>query len=309
MAMNPMQRKANNYLLIGVLVTLLITGTIIGFLVYQLININKEREEEKKALKSVYVLSEDIPSGEQVSVAQLKQVKVPSSVIPVNAISTDELIEQTDETKQIYTIAKIDLSEGTILTSNMIQDSDNKMTDDVRIQEYNMISLLSQIETGDYIDIRLRLPTGEDYIVVSKKKVELPKVSGIDSVNTVWLKMSEADTLIMSNAIVEAYEMKGSKLYATKYIEPGMQTAATLTFVPKASTQALISTNPNIVQEAKNALFSIYNPNVAIRTNTINGILNTIEEDDKQKNREEGVEEEIEKAIEEREKYLESLGG
>ena len=35
MAMNPMQRKANNYLLIGVLVTLLITGSIIAILVMQ----------------------------------------------------------------------------------------------------------------------------------------------------------------------------------------------------------------------------------------------------------------------------------
>ena len=41
---------------------------------------------------------------------------------------------------------------------------------DVRTQEYNMITLLSQLQTGDFVDIRLRLPSGQDYIVVSKKQ-------------------------------------------------------------------------------------------------------------------------------------------
>ena len=67
MAMNPMQRKANNYLLIGVFVTLLITGSIIGFLVYQLVSINREREEEKKKLATVYILAEDVTSGSDIT--------------------------------------------------------------------------------------------------------------------------------------------------------------------------------------------------------------------------------------------------
>ena len=36
MAMNPMQRKANNYLLIGIFGTLLVTGAIIVFLFMQI---------------------------------------------------------------------------------------------------------------------------------------------------------------------------------------------------------------------------------------------------------------------------------
>ena len=38
MAINPMQRKARNYLIIGVLVTLLITGTIIALLLSYKVN-------------------------------------------------------------------------------------------------------------------------------------------------------------------------------------------------------------------------------------------------------------------------------
>jgi len=299
MAMNPMQRKANNYLLIGVLVTLLITGTIIGFLVYQLVNINKEREAEQKAMKKVYVVATEITSGDTVSIENLKEQKVPTSAIPSNVISIADITEKT--------IAKINLGVGTVLTSDMVQESDNILTNDIRLQEYNMLVLTSQIETGDYIDIRFRMPSGEDYIVISKKKVEIPTVSGIDSATSIWLNMSEADTLIMSNAIVEAYTMPGSKLYVTQYVEPGMQIAATSTYVPKASIQSMINTNPNIEQVAKNALFSIYNANVGTRTNTINGILNGYLEDERD-NIEENVEEELSKAAEERQSYLESLG-
>ena len=46
MAMNPMQRKANNSFLLGILITLVITGLIIGFLIYQVSNLNKKLEEK-----------------------------------------------------------------------------------------------------------------------------------------------------------------------------------------------------------------------------------------------------------------------
>ena len=60
MAKNPMQRKAQNSFLLGMLITLLITGIIIAVLVIQLTKITKEQNEAKANLKQVYVLSQDI---------------------------------------------------------------------------------------------------------------------------------------------------------------------------------------------------------------------------------------------------------
>ena len=54
MAMNPMQRKANNSFLLGIVITLLITGTIIGFLIFQVMNLNEELQERLK--KYMYML-------------------------------------------------------------------------------------------------------------------------------------------------------------------------------------------------------------------------------------------------------------
>ena len=57
MATNPMQRKANNYLLIGILGTLLVTGAIIAFLIMQLGKLQSEKKKEETAIKSVSVLT------------------------------------------------------------------------------------------------------------------------------------------------------------------------------------------------------------------------------------------------------------
>lgn len=312
MAMNPMQRKANSYLIIGVVVTLLITGSIIAFLAVQLVNMKKAEEEEAAALKKIYILNKDVTSGDVITAKMLKQAEVPSSLIPSNAISLDDIINNNlDEEGNVIegtisTVAKIDIYSGTVLTSDMVQNTDDTITADQRIQEYNMVVLPTQIQTGEYIDVRLRLPTGEDYIIVSKKRVELPVVSGIDSANSIWLKMSEADILAMSNAIVEAYIMKGSVLYATRYAEAGMQTAATATYVPSQAVMNLMQADPNIVQEAKNELFTRYNATVNNR-NSINNSLNGYAED-ATANIEDGVQEEINKSTQERQQYLESLG-
>lgn len=300
MTMNPMQRKANNYLLIGVLVTLLITGSIIVLLFMQLNNLQQEKKKEELSKKNVYIVSDNIKSGEKITFDKLSTKSLPKSVIPLDALTK----EITDET-----ISKIDLSIGTVLTDSMIVENSEKTTDDLRKQEYNMVILPSRIEEGDYIDIRLRLSNGVDYIVASKKCVEIP---GTDDGNltsgSIVVKMNEAETMIMSNAIIEAYIDKGSLLYATTYVEPGLQKNVIPTYVPTGSVQNVLNSNPNILQEAKNALFERYNANAYIRTNLIDGTLAQYAQD-RVDNIEQGVQEEIKNAQELRKQYIESLGG
>ena len=190
----------------------------------------------------------------------------------------------------------------------MIQESDEKITNDLRRQEYNMVILPSQIQSGDYIDIRLSLSNGTDYIVASKKKVEIPTIDGIDSANSIIINMSEAEILVMTNAIIDAYIDRGSMLYATTYVEPGMQGTVTPTYVPSGTVQNVMVANPNIEQEAKNGLFYRYNQNATIRTNVIENSLAQYAQD-RVDNIEAGIQEQITKAKEERERYLESLGG
>lgn len=296
MAVNPMQRRANNSFLLGILITLLITGVIIALLLMQLSKLNQQIKKGEENKVTGYMVVSDIKSGAEIQTSQLKEVEINSA------------IKGSDS--NIYTTvpaglkAKVDLHAGTVVTSDLTYEE--VLAADVRKVEYNIITLPSQIQNDDYIDVRLTLPNGQDYIVVSHKAVEIPTINGVDSESCVWLQLNESEILTMSNAIVEAYRMEGSKLYATRYIEGGTQTAATVTYLPSDEVLALMSKDPNIVQEAKNAIFA--RTRTDEKSTIRNPINNAKNNENAEDNLKDGVKSEIQGLQEERQKYLESLG-
>ena len=181
----------------------------------------------------------------------------------------------------------------------MITNADEQLTDSLRIEELNMITLPSDLGEGDYIDIRLTLPNGQDFIVVSKKRV----INSTQS--TITIKMTEEEIVTMSNAIVEAYIVDGSQLRAVKYATPGMQNTSVPTYMVSKEVLNVIETNSNIKTEARNALYTRY---VSDRRNEINTVLSSNMDDYVQKVQS-GFEQQSQKAQTERKKYIENLTG
>ena len=316
MAKNPMQRKAQNSFLLGMLITLLITGIIIAFLVIQLTNLTREKREEEANMQTVYVVAQDIASGESVTTDKLITQDVNGATVPSNALTLsafEEITNVYDEngniTGTVDVISKIDLKQGTVITSDMVAQSD-ELAADLRKQEYNMIMLPSQLQTGEYIDIRLRLPDGTDYIVASHKQVTIPEINGVPSLNTISLNVSETEISTLSCAIVECYKIEGSILYANQYVEPGLQTAATATYIPNEETVTLIRRDPNCVTTAANAIIERYNDS-DVRNSVRNPVNSGLNENSDQAtdNAVSNLQEELQRAQEERQSYLESLGG
>ena len=300
MASNPMQRKSRNSFILGVLITVLIMGALAAVLLLKIKNMQDSENERLANLIKVYALKVDVKSGEKIDSSMITQVETDKNAAPTDAITGASLTETS--------VAKIDLTKGSILTSAVVADSENPITADLRLQEYNMLKLNSQIASDDFIDIRLRMPNGQDYIVVSKKKVEIPQISGIDSENTIWVKLTEDETLSMSNAIVEAYKLDGSVLYTAKYVEPGTQEKATPTYVPSAEVVNMITQNPNVVQEAKTAMYNRYQQFTSTR-NSINSALGTVDADDAKSRVSSGTTSEVTNAQEQRKSYLDDLAG
>ena len=258
MATNPMQRKARNSFLLGVFITMIIAAIVIAFLLYMMYKQKTENEEIENDKITVYVLIKDVESGTNVATKtekggiltkELATVEVTRKAAPETAITASNYSNVITENS----LFKIDLKSGTILSTDMIVESSDKTQDDTREQEFNMIVLPSQLKEDDYVDIRLRLPSGQDYIVVSKKKV-----LNADEI-TMWIKLTEDEILTLSNAIVEAYQIDGTLLYATTYVEPGIQQAASVTYIPTREVSQLINNNPNVVQTAKDELAKRYN--------------------------------------------------
>ena len=346
MASNPMQRKARNSFLLGMLVMLLIAGVIIAFLFMQLLDkINKEKEEASSQV-NVYVLNQDVSSGQVITNDMLTLQAVNRNLVPSNATSDLVVIDnfslQDKEGNDIYTkydnngeghlfitlnnqeyevskedetdnyyitrnndkeylelnsvpiIAKVAMNANTVITTELISKSDNVVQDDVRTQEYNVVVLPIDLVTGDYIDIRVMFPNGQDFIVVSKKEVEIPVVAGVDSDDTIWVDLSEDEILHMSCAIVDAAQVTGAKIYATKYTDPGMQEAATPTYAVNESTAQLLLSDPNILESSINAINTRYaNANSSsLRSNYIDSVISS-QGDQAQSNLESNMEESI----------------
>ena len=298
MATNPMQRKTRISFLMGVLITLIIAGGIIAFLFIQMKGLQEKLEEQKASRTEVVILNKDVKSGEKITEDYFEEVKVDTLAVPSNNISSVDLGEKNT--------AKIALKKGTILTEGMLNIDEDPINKDVRTVEYNMINMPSKIESGEYVDIRIQFPSGINYVVVSKKQVDILNVNGIDDVNTANFEMSEDEILAMSSAIIEAYQVRGTKIEMVKYVEPGMQTAAIPTYPVNAEVASLINANGNILDEAKRALKDRYN--LEQRNNNIIPNLEAYTSEERQLNFEQKMEEEITNSKEVRNKYLESLG-
>lgn len=303
MVANPMQKKARNAFLLGTIITLVVC-IIIGVLFYVLvIRKNEKKEAEEGTLTYVYRLKNNVESGHEVTIADVESIVVTSKAVPSDAFAsktktTDSKGKETWVDKAFpggYN-AKVDLKAGTILSSALVTERE-ELNSDLRYVEYNMLALPTTVDIGEFIDIRLKLPNGQDLIVVSKKEVKT--ILG----STIGIELSEQEILMMESAIVEAYIMTASKIYITQYVEPGLQEAAKNTYVPTQAVQNLIAANSNIVDTAKKSLENTFNEGSRAWIDSDRSAY--IEEQNE--NIEEKLKEEIENAKAAREAYLSGL--
>jgi len=315
MAINPMQRRARNSFLIGFLVALIIMAVVVLLLLYKIQGLNEDFDNLKAKQRNVYVAADYIQSGTEVDLDSFIYDVVQTTLAADELISEEDFEYIDEETGEIIykydsegnqknkkMIVKTNVPAGSIITKDMLEEIDEQTTKDLRLQEYNMIILPSLLKNGDYVDIRLQLPEGEDYIVISKKKVIYTDATGI------WMKLAEDEILTLGNAIVEAWTITGSKLYAITYTEPGRQDAATPTYPVSQATLNLINSDPNVLKQAKDGLWQRYNDQeqVVQRNDHINKALESNYSNMKE-SVEEGLEAEIEKLQEARQKYVEAL--
>ncbi len=271
MAMNPMQRRARNAFLIGFLIALIIMAVVVLLLIKKMNGIKDDLSKLQKLQTQVYVAADDLKSGDILNFEEDFSYETVQTTVDPNAVISEtdwDFPEETYKEKgngefveiKKDLMLKVDVPKGTIVTKDMVTEVDEVTKTSDRIVEYNMFILPSTLKNGDYIDIRLLLPSGKDYVVISKKRV-----LGCNE-TTIWLKVTEEEILLLNNAIVEAYTISGSKLYASLYAEAGMQEALETTYMPSTDVMALILQDPNIVQEASAAIYSRYD--ITYRTQT-----------------------------------------
>ena len=229
MPANPIQRKARNSFLLGMLIMLLIAAIaiIVVYLVFPEIfsgNLSTGKGESV----SVYKLTKSIKSGEKIDSSYLTTVTMASGDLPADYVPSNINLSEYK--------SKVDLQAGTVLSGSLIYQGE-KLADSARLVEFNMLTLPSTLRVGDYIDVRFTVPSGQNFIVLSKKQVMSLKNT------TVSLYLTEDEILMMSGAIIESYIMKASNLQVIQYVEAGIQEASTPTYSVNNEVYQLIQSN------------------------------------------------------------------
>ena len=291
MPVNPMQKKARNSFLLGMLMTLIIC-ILIGAIVYFLVLApGTSGKGQKGASVKAYALNTDVKSGQEITEAMLTKIDTYQNLVPQNYVSVEQ-IRGVAQGKKV--IAKIDMYKNTLLTASTVTTEENGISNDLRKIEYNMLTLPININTGDLIDVRITFSNGQDLIVLSKK--EIKNIEG----NTVTFYLTEDEILLLNSAIVESYIMTASNIYVAKYTDPGMQEKATITYMPTSEVLSLINSDSNIVEKAKNGIIERYKTDIR---GQMNSAINQYSEN-ALTNIETGIKKQIENAQKAREEYL-----
>ena len=228
MPSNPIQRKTRNAFLSGMLIMLLVASAIFAVLYFTVFSDMFAGTTGSGGTVYAYKLIAEVKSGEQIDASKVEMVKVAANNLP-----SDYINEGIDVTAYK---SKINLQAGTVLSASLLY-SGEELVDSTRLVEYNMLTLPSNLTVGDYIDVRFTMPSGQNYIVLSKKQVK--NIQG----TTVTLYLTEDEILMMSSAIIESYVMKASNLQAIKYVQAGIQEPSTPTYSVNSDVYQLIMAN------------------------------------------------------------------
>lgn len=254
MTVNPMQRRTRNSFLLGFGVAVLVALVIIVALVVIIRDKSEKLKAEQAKQRMLLVASVDINEYSEVNSSNTIEENTIVST-DIKEVATPDLLNAAD--KKI--LSKMRIPKGTVIMKSMLIFEEEKDAHDLRMYELNMLMIPSELKDGEVVDIRLALPTGEDFIVLAKKIVEKSDAQSI------WIKMTEDEILVFNNAMVEAYLIKGAKFYVVPYVNPGIQKIAIQTYPLSNEAWSLIKSDANITDKARESLAAKHNRTVSIR--------------------------------------------
>lgn len=232
------------WVIIGILVIMLNVVIVISF--RKINTVQKESAEIhaqldgqiQQNMRSGYVALTAINQGDLLADGINVQfsTQIPSNV-DAASFATSEIIGKE---------ALVDIPLGVPIMTTMVAE---KLPESFTEKECTFIHLSANLLEGDYVDVRVVFPNGEDYIVASKKAVKKPIITS----NLVYLWLTEEEINSLDASVVDA-NLHNAKIYTVKYVRPEVQAANIVTYQPNSSVIRLMASNPNIVTESARAL-------------------------------------------------------
>ncbi len=241
-----MRRTTKQYIVVAIICIVIIGGASLLTTIFVARQIRNEYDtlltevenDKRQNQRFAYVAMNDIAAGEVITDQNVKRITVYSSQ-PQGSFITGSEIGQ---------LALIDIPSDTQLIKTML--TEKKVSSELREIEYQVLHISANIVSNDTIDVRIVFPNGESMVVLSKKVIK-----GITEGSVVcYLWLDPQEILRMSAAIVDAALYPGTQLITTKYIEPSIQEASAITYIPGLSILELLETDPNILERSSQEL-------------------------------------------------------
>ncbi len=167
----------------------------------------------------VYVAYSEILAGEVVTSDKVY-------VDTVLMTNTNDLLTRDD----IGKIALVDIGAGSVMYKKDVAEPDNSEPTD-RLTELSCFFLPQNVREGSYIDVRIRFQTGEDFVVLAKKRIEKVSASGA----TCFVSLDEHECQLISSAIIDMKNWSAT-IYANTYTNATVQDESLVTYVPNTQT-------------------------------------------------------------------------
>lgn len=190
--------------------------------------------EQIGELVTAYTVTSDTEMGKEILDTDIQSIQVPISM-------ATNLIQNSEEI--IGKHYRLDLAEGTALSPALIYEEE--LTDDLRLFDVVLNTIPVGIKEGSYVDVRISLPLGEDFIAMAHKKVH--SING----GVLKLAVTEHDIHSYNSMLVDSLLYPGTNMYAIEYMEGGVQQAADTYYPISTNVIPIAQRDPNLLQAVK----------------------------------------------------------
>ena len=185
-------------------------------------------------ITQVWTVKVDVFAGKVINEDELIQ-----QTIPVSSITDNYIMDKADLVGKYY---KVDMHPGVSLTKDVIME---EVLDSIVYERDMTFDYLPLgLAVGDYVDIRIMLPYGEEFIIIEHERV----MQIVENARTIKLLLNEAQLALWTSAMTDdaLWGGKGLQLYVTKYVEPGITELAVPYYPVRKEMESVVTLNPNI---------------------------------------------------------------
>lgn len=219
-------------------------------------------DEDIGELINSYVLKESVRVGDILNEEMFEAVTIPEKVaytnkeVEVETVDANGKTVKTTELQKALSVVtnlnsvlgkkfRIDLDQGAILMNDFIIDEPVK--NDERKYQLVLDRLPTDLQVYDYVDLRIQLTYGQDFIAISHKRVEDLDLEN----NLITFIFNENEINTYNSMLLDRAMYNNVEVYALKYIDTTSQTAAESYYPVNKNIAEILAINPNIINTVK----------------------------------------------------------